>query len=178
MQTIIASSHLTLRKRFVKEFKPNSSSPVFDHVVSPQNAPEISPAIEKLDEENRKLKHKIEKIEAEREAYKDMVEVLEGRAEKAESEVLCFCKENKSLKIAIDKEIDNGKVLKNLQNDINKNRTDLNTAAKTTKSKDKELYNLENKIINQQDTIKKLKDQIKDLKNYKKKSENEFNVLE
>ena len=145
-------------------FNPNIST--YSAAASPnslaQNSPEKSLDIKMLIEENKKLKSEKERIETENEVFAHTIDVLEARVEKAESAVISYCKETKSLKTSFEKEADNIKVLKNviknLNIDVDKNHKDLNTANKTIKIKDKEIYNLENKTINQQQTNKKLKE--------------------
>ena len=175
------SVNIALRKRFTKDFIPNSS---FKVQKSEPDLSSVTHHNSALHDENEGLKMEVERLKNERFSLVDTIAILEDKTAKAESELLKNFKEIRTL----EKEVEDTKVLKSVikerNNDLSRNKEEINALKKTIKSKTKEIHNMENKELNYQDTVKKLKDEIKvrkaeDIKAGKelKKAKNEIKVM-
>ena len=161
--------NISIKKRFLKEFPMTSA----DLQSSPNNSI--------LLHENEDLKAQIKKLQAADESNKETIIILEARIKNAESEAHAHFKQNKKVSEALEKATEDASVLKNVINNLNqdaaKNNLEKNSLAKIIKTKDKEIYNLENRALNQQDNISNLKAKSNEMKDNTKKLEKEVKRL-
>ena len=127
------------------------------------------------------MKVEVDSLKAENDAKMDTIRTLEVNLEKAESNILSkVSKENIALSSAFEKEVETCKELKkaitNLHTDVAKLSKESDCAFKILKSKEKEIYNMENKTSNLQDRIVSLKEDLATLKDEKLACEKQLKV--
>ena len=146
---------------------------------------DLSLKLEKAKVEISDLLYKNKALTYAKETLGSKLNASECKLTKGESD---FAKEAKTLKTALEKEIEASKSLKikikALQNEASKLIDETNSTIKMLKSKDKDIYNLERKSDKLNDTIERLRIEVgtlkaekvklqKELKNHKKKAEKE-----
>ena len=160
------SAYISLRKRFVKEFVPNSKSSLLSQSVENET----------LKKEIAEVLAKLEDSETNYTLAQDTIAILETRVQKAESRSFEIMKNSKA---ALDDKNEEIKVLKGV---IKKNadetvrlKNENENLSKGSKAQQKEIYNLENKNENQGQTIKNQKESLNILKAEKKKLDRKSN---
>ena len=128
------SVFLTIRKKYIKNFKPASKDELFEN----------ESVIEDLKQENENLRNVAKEITIENEANKNKVTVLEKRLEQAEEDMLKHLENEKNQKSKLTDEIDVLKKIKKKDNDsIVRLTTDLSKSKSELKSLRKALANTE-----------------------------------
>ena len=127
------SVNICIRKTFLKEFSRDLTTPgLNDSSNIIENANKSDPF-----EEVEKLKQSLAASEAEKQKCKQVIDILESKLEKAESELFNHFNGTKELQKVIEKEKQGAAVLKGVINKVNKeiskNRSDLNSMAKSQK---------------------------------------------
>ena len=152
------SANICLRKRFLKEVSPQQS-PKEPDLNSSQHP------VLRLEEENAALRIELEtvlskaqELKEQGELDKDMINTFQTKVEQSESELYDYMKKNKS---TVNDKVEELKVLKgilkNKDEEISRNKIEINKLGKEAKIHEKEIYNLETENENLKISNKKVK---------------------
>ena len=126
------------------------------------------------------LEMTVRNLKAEKKCTEARVTKLELEIKEKNSVNENYRLQNENLSKALEKEIEYSKVVKRVINTLNtdasKNKSEIFSADKSLKAKDKEIFNLERKSENQNDTIGRQKVEIRKLKDEIKKVEKHVKV--
>ena len=155
------SIYLTIRKSWNKHYSISDS-------VSETLTSNLEIKLRNVVSENFFLKTELKDYEAKLEEAKGAIVEMETKVEAAEAEAYKLHNNNMKWKVAFDCKDDEIKALKtsikNSNSDSARNIAELNNLNRILKSKDKEIYKLENCKITHRETIKTLKASASDIK--------------